>query len=289
LMLVANTNLLGGSVTVANAGVGVFATNVTGGVLDLAGDSMRDTAGNRLLGSGGLNVTNGTIWANGANRTITNALYLGGGTAVLGGRPDLGGNFTLNFAAPINGEMSGNNVIQVDNPNVVGNGLPQPMVTISGNFGTNTSGGALTKTGLGELVLTGTNQYTGATNISAGILDINNTNAVGNGPTVITQGSFSALYLDGSAAPLNFTNKVLTLNGGTGYLNNNLGDVINLAGNNSFTVPTVATPLAQNTFATVLSEGSTDYINTAAGSSLEFVGYIGNGQTLFKLGSGMLR
>src|SRR6185437_4597526 len=53
LIQVASTNLAGGAVTVANVVTGVFATSVTGGVLDLAGDAIRNVAGNSLLGTGG--------------------------------------------------------------------------------------------------------------------------------------------------------------------------------------------------------------------------------------------
>ena len=71
--------------------------------------------------------------------------------------------------------------------------------TISGIIG-NGSGG-LTKSGSGTWVLSGTNTYTGATNISAGVLNIRNANATGStagGITVTTTNA--ALELQGGIA-----------------------------------------------------------------------------------------
>lgn len=86
--------------------------------------------------------------------------------------------------------------------------------------------GAFTKSGAGTLMLSGQNTYTGLTTISAGVLNIQNSSALGTstGNTSITNGA--ALEIQGG---INITSESLTLNG-TGI--SSTGALRSISGNN---------------------------------------------------------
>jgi len=99
-------------------------------------------------------------------------------------------------------------------------------VSISGAI---SGAGGLTKNGTGTLILSGSNSYTGTTTISAGVLNVQNANALGTtaGGTSITSGA--ALQLQGG---ITVTGETLTLNGG-GV--NSDGALRNISDNNEWT------------------------------------------------------
>src|SRR6266496_1197471 len=91
LMTVFNNSLTGGttpSLSVATTTTGVFATTLNAGVLAV-GD-------NAALGTGGLALNGGAVWAAGGNRNLANAVSLGG-IVILGGRRDYGDTNTVTF------------------------------------------------------------------------------------------------------------------------------------------------------------------------------------------------
>jgi fibronectin-binding autotransporter adhesin len=90
-------------------------------------------------------------------------------------------------------------------------------------------GGALVKQGAGVLTLTGANTYTGATNINAGVLNIQNATALGTAAGGTTVASGAALQTQGG---ITVTGEALTLNG-TGTSND--GALRNISGNNTWT------------------------------------------------------
>jgi fibronectin-binding autotransporter adhesin len=102
----------------------------------------------------------------------------------------------------------GARTIQVDkNPNSTGD-----FATISGVISDSVGGATLTKTGLGKLVLTGANTYTGGTNVNAGLLAAAGT-AVPGSIAVNSGGAFSPGVTVGSA-----TTGGATWNGGGKYV-----------------------------------------------------------------------
>jgi fibronectin-binding autotransporter adhesin len=101
-------------------------------------------------------------------------------------------------------------------------------VVISATIGEYAAGRTLTKQGSGKLVLSGANTYSGLTTISAGILSIQNSTALGTTAGGTTVSSGGSLQIQGNII---VGNEALTLNGsgiaGTGAFRN-------ISGNNNF-------------------------------------------------------
>ena len=86
----------------------------------------------------------------------------------------------------------------------------------------------LNKTGSGTLTLNGANSYSGATNVSAGVLNIQNANALGSTAAGTTVAGGAALQIQGG---ISTPAEALTLNG-TGVAND--GALRNVSGNNTY-------------------------------------------------------
>ncbi len=146
------------------------------------------------------------------------------------------------------------------------------------------AGNALTKSGDGTLALTNANTYSGVTNITAGIVAISDSEALGqsspinsNHGTVVAAGA--QLQLDGSGGNLTIANEHLTLSGqGTG----NTGNLRNTGGNNTY-----------NGFISLAGDsrinadaGSTLNIANTSGSSASIINGSAAGRTLTLGGDG---
>jgi autotransporter-associated beta strand protein len=120
------------------------------------------------------------------------------------------------------------------------------LLTVTGSSDTTLNGilsgsGGLANTGTGTVTLQGANTYTGATNISAGVLNIRNNTSLGATATGTTISAGATLQLQGNitvgAEPLNIGGAGAT--GQTGALvnvsgTNNYGGVITLASTTTF-------------------------------------------------------
>jgi autotransporter-associated beta strand protein len=152
---------------------------------------------------------------------------------------------------------------------VLGSGTNPLLVTntaLTTINGVVTGSGTLVKAGTGTLVLTGSNLYTGTTNINQGILNIQNSSALGvaGGGTIVANGATLQLQAPtGSSLALT---EPLTLNGAGATAQGATGALENVLGANTLSTTTVFTPL-------VLATPST--IAVDAGSLSQVVGTVG--------------
>jgi autotransporter-associated beta strand protein len=182
--------------------IGSGTLNKTGaGTLSLAGNSY----------TGGTAIDAGTVQI-----AASNALGNGGTVTLGGGTLEVTtGSFTLAHAIALN---AGTDTVQVDSG---------ASATLSQSI----SGGALTKTGTGTLILDASNGYTGGTAIDAGVVRFNAANQLGTGTIGLAGGTLdqnggtpalgNAIALNTGGGTIQSDNSTLTLNGtitGTGGL-----------------------------------------------------------------------
>ncbi|MBI5689228.1 MAG: autotransporter-associated beta strand repeat-containing protein [Verrucomicrobia bacterium] len=172
---------------------------------------------NAALGTGTLSLNGGTLAGDGTSRSLSNPVALVDHSTIGGSSPltftgtltNYGGSHTLTIANAVTfanlalGSLGGNRTVTLD---TLGSATVTGVIS-NGGAG---SIGALAKTGVGTLTLSGNNTFTGGVTLSAGTLFVGHTSALGTG--------------------------TLTLNGGTlqstaGLV---LGNAVTLAGNVAF-------------------------------------------------------
>jgi autotransporter-associated beta strand protein len=209
-------------------------------------------------GTGALNKTgSGTLILSGAN-TYTGATNISAGTLKEGTGNVItdtsavtvasGATYDLNTFSETIGSLAGGGTVT--------SSAAGALTLTAGGDGTSTSfSGALqdgsgaisfAKAGTGTLTLTGTNTYSGTTVVSAGVLDIENSSALGTtaGGTTVNSGAVLQLQLNIAVGA-----EPLTLNG-SGI--SSYGALRNLSGNNSF-----AGPIALGSTSTIYSDAGT--------------------------------
>jgi fibronectin-binding autotransporter adhesin len=187
-----NGNTFSGSVSV-NGGVLDLAKNATGGAgLAIANGATVTVSSGTLLLSGSTNNVNriadavpvhiksgGMFDLNGRRETLNNITLGGGSIQTSTGTLSLGGNLTYdNTGNPIGSTISGNLVLGNTTSRIFDIGDSSGAsadLTVSAVI----SGTGILKTGSGTLVFTGTNTYTGTTNIGAGTLQIGDGGSTG--------------------------------------------------------------------------------------------------------------
>ena len=236
-----------GTVTLASlsgAGNTTFGSNgtVTGGISEGTVTSVGNLTANisgGTIAAGGLltgNISSGTVGAgslsastvSGGTNTITGAAgitTLSNGTTTVGGVATIGtlsgGTVNLNGATSAITTLSGGTVNLGSGTDLsVSAGTSAGLIT--------GAGGSLTKSGAGTLTLTSANSYTGATTVSAGVLNIQNASALGTtaGGTSVSSGA--ALQLQGG---ITVGTEALTLSG-TGVASD--GALRNISGTNTY-------------------------------------------------------
>ena len=207
------TLTLSGPVINSSSNPQVFTLAITNnGTPTIAGGSAGITFAGPISGSGGLEVSGGTVTLAGTNNYLANTLIDSNATLKAGSGAALPygsgvGNFSVSGTLDLNGNnaaingLSGAGIVDntSTNPAVLSIGNADTTSTFAGviqNAGTNLT---LIKTGIGTLTLSGVNTYSGGTTVSNG--------------TLFLQGSSTPTSGTVTSGPLG--TGTLTLNGGT--------------------------------------------------------------------------
>ena len=180
-------NVQGGGVNVANAAtVLTLGGPVTGeGVFTKSGPGTLVLSGTNSYSAQTI-VTQGVLRLVGGNAIgDTSRVFFNGGTLDLNNTNEVIGSLTGGVAS--GGVVLGTGTLTTGADPV----LPNFSGTISG-------AGGLTKIGPGTLTLTGTNSYSGPTNVNAGRLEFSGGNALGNSSPLIVAANAIAGFLGGS-------------------------------------------------------------------------------------------
>jgi len=171
-----SANWTGGKVPGIGQDTAVFGSALTG-----TATITLDTG--RSLSSLGFSTTNGASYAISASGTATLTLDNLGGSATIS---NSGGNNTI--AAPITLES-----------NLSVSASSGGILTIAGAIRESGSGRSLTLSGNGDLILSGSNNYTGGTFVTAGTLDVTSNRSLPTGSS-LTVGAGGTLVFDPSMA-----------------------------------------------------------------------------------------
>ncbi len=181
----ANTNVTFTATTATNLSTTLDA-NFSINSLTFSGTGTANTAGSTIA--------SGT----GANKLTINATNANGNTA--------GNGITVASGSGAN-TISADVVLGASQTWTVNNAVTAPLA-VTGSITEATAGLVLTKAGTGALTLAGTNSYTGGTVLSAGVLNVNSTNALGSGALTISGGT---LDNTSGAALTEVTNNAITI------------------------------------------------------------------------------
>ncbi|MFM8495662.1 MAG: beta strand repeat-containing protein, partial [Planctomycetia bacterium] len=179
--------------------------------------------------TGGTTINSGTIMLSGAGTlgSGTAGLALGGGALDLGGLPISAGNVSITSAP-----SSGN---QIQNGTLTGTAFSvsntSGVSTISANLAG--VGAALSKSGAGTLVLSGSNSFTGGVTLTGGQVQIANANALGSGAftTNVDADTTIAFNLPTSGTGANAITINKPVSNRTYYFQQNQANNVTLAGN----------------------------------------------------------
>jgi autotransporter-associated beta strand protein len=323
LFLTASNRFTGGTTinagTIAISNNGAFASNnVTfgsNGTTVAALASLQVTNNYNLAANGTMNVgafilTNTGIISNTGSLTKAGAgtLILGrantytGGTAINAGTVAISngasfGSNTVTFASNGTTVAALASVQVTNNYSLAANGTMDVGAFILTNTGIISNTGSLTKAGAGTMILSGSNNFSGTTTVSAGVLSLSNTNALSRSTLDYSSaGTVSFMSLTGAnlGGLQGSTNLALTNASGTAV-------ALNVGGNNSSTTYSGAlsgggsliktgtgtlTLAAANTYSggTTINAGTVAISNASAFGS-NTVTFASNGTTVLALAS----
>jgi autotransporter-associated beta strand protein len=235
------------------------------------------------------NGTAGQFGGNYANDLANVVTFEGAGaTVTASGTPQAGSLFFDSTGYTLSG------AVQLGVGSITTNGAIS--TTISANISGNGSSG-LTKAGVGSLLLSGSNSYTGTTTLNAGVLTIGNANALGSSGDITfsggtlqygtgnttdfssrIKGSGSAIIIDTNNNNVTFATALAATN--TGGLTKQGTGTLTLSVNNTLTGP------LQVTGGTLSLSSGTLSINTASASTIS--GTLSGSGSLTKQGAGTL-
>lgn len=274
-----------GRLTLAGNNIYSGPTSVNEGILNIRTNTALGGATNGTTVASGatLELQKDAAYNNGNDLTIASEALTLNGTGVgntgalrnVAGNNTWGGAITLGSAARINSDadrLTINGAISGTNQNLTVGGAGDTW--INGVIGT--AAGTLTKDGTGTLTLTGSNNYSGATTINSGVVNVRHNYGLGSTAGGVTVASGAALQLQADPSynggnPINVGNESLSLSG-TGI--SNTGALRNIAGDNTYggTVTVASSTARINSDANTLTLSNT----VALGSNTLTVGGAGN-------------
>jgi autotransporter-associated beta strand protein len=218
---------IAGSAGLAKSGAGTltltasnsFTGNVTNnaGTLVVANSNALGSGSKQLISQGGSRVvqlSGGVTIGSNVSLVMSSNSFDGGGLSSVSGSNAVQGNITFSFGNPaLNISSATGSTLTISgsvvySPGSAGRplhlgGASTSVNTISGNIseaGGSSTGMVLNKQGVGAWVLTGSNSYTGATNINGGVLVADNANALGAASGTISFGGGTLRFTANSAA-----------------------------------------------------------------------------------------
>jgi fibronectin-binding autotransporter adhesin len=238
--------------------VGSLTMTTTSATLDLGVGGYTLTAGGNNTSTDVLGVISGSgnLWKQGAgtmtvtgiNNTYNGNTVVTGGTLSIASDAGLGSGAVI-LASPdatlaIIGNTTIDNAIAITDTATIS---VSADATISGIIG----GDNLIKAGTAKLTLSGNNTYTGTTSVSAGILSIGASTALGDGNILLAAGTTlevtgvtditNGIVLSGNATISNSANATVSGNiSGLYHLTKSGGSTLTLSGENSYTDTTVS-------------------------------------------------
>jgi autotransporter-associated beta strand protein len=276
-----------------NVGNNLIIGNASTATLDSNGYAFTVSGNISDSSSNGLVVTNSTgtgkVILASLNNTYSGPTTISSGTLAISAASNLGSTSSINFNAGTLESTASGNYTLTNNVALPGAGTIQTdssssTLTLNGAV---SGTGSLTKTGNGTLVLAASNSYSGVTNVSAGVLDVQNGSALGSvgGNTSAlaaaagtTVASGAALYLDNNVT---IGAEMITLNGagpsGLGALENKSGS--NIIGGNG---------VSNSLFVAAIQLASASTITADAGTSLTINGGVNGAYTLTLGGNGTI-
>jgi len=214
------------------------------GALTFGGGTLRVTSGFTLNRSVTLNAGGGTFDTNGNSLTLSGNMTgtgfltkIGLGTLILSGTNNYSGGTTVTAG-----------ILQGDTTSLQGGITNNSQVTFNQNTNGTYAGvisgtGSLTKEGTGTVILTGTNNYSGGTTVTAGILQGDTTSLQGsvanNSQVVFNQGAAGTYTgnMTGTGTLTKTGAGTLTLSGTNTYTDTTTIDAGSLSVNGSITSP----------------------------------------------------
>ena len=310
-LIVTSTNTYTGATTVASGTLQVGAGGTIGSIASTNGVVLSATnsalAFNRTDNYGGsfsIPISgSGSVLLSAGALTLTGSNSYSGGTTITGGTLSIGASNNIGASASslvFNGgglqitgtsltNFSGNNhTVVFTSGKAVSLDIDSALNTFSVDQALNQGSGTFTKLGLGTALLTASNNYTGATTISAGTLQIgdgsngliatNGTVTTGSAGTLVvnlvTGGTLGNALANSGVINLiaGGTNTLSGIISGTGALNQNGTGTTVLNATDTYTGPTTvnAGTLQVGAGGTAGSSGSTSGIALASGATLAF-------------------
>ena len=238
------TNTYTGGTTISagtlQIGNGAISGSIVGDVIDngnlVFNRSDAVTFSGDVSGTGGLNqIGSGTATLAGTS-TYSGATIVSAGTLRAGSTAGFSPNSAFNVNSGLDLAGFSNSVGSLEGSGtVINNGGTSATLTVGGNGGSTVFSGTLTdgsgtlgltKSGTGTLTLSGSNTYSGATNLNGGILAVNNNGNLGTGALSFSGGALEALLAGGGIT----SGKGITLNGGGGTFLADTGTASSLSG-----------------------------------------------------------